>query len=430
VALGVAVVASTVAGLASAVGAPARAPERFVPSPVVVMGRDTLTVRVRRGPATARVSKKLAHPHPVDSQLLADLRALGPVRTDGGGRRDAVGVDAPAAAVRAVVGGRARVLTGGERRLADPSAARDDQRLVSVVALLGTAAGATAFVAVFVTASAFAFVIALRRRELGLLRMAGTAPGQVRRTLLGEAGAVGLTASATGCALGTWAAPRLVRALVDGGVAPPWFTLRAELHWPYEVAFGVGVLVALSGAWTAARRAGRIGPAEALREAVVDTGVLPWSRKLIGGLLLAAGLALLARSLWTDPADLLKRKTYTTQPMILITAVAALAPALVRPAVRLLVRLPGAVGLLVRENAATSVRRTADVAAPVLVTVAPAVSLLGSAGTVTEARASEARERTRAQLIVTGDELKIPSVPGATVCTGVHRGHAIARGRR
>lgn len=414
VALGVAVVASTVAGLAAAVGAPARAPERFASSPVVVMGRDTLTVEVRRGPATARVSKKLAHPHPVDNQLLADLRALGPVRTDGG-RRDAVGVDAPVAAVRAVVGERALVLTGSARRLADPAAARDAQQLVSVVALLGTAAGVTAFVSVFVTASTFAFVIALRRRELGLLRMAGATPGQVRRRLLGEAGAVGVVASAAGCALGVRGAPLLVRALVDGGVAPPWFTLRAAVHWPYEVAFGVGVLVALSGAWTAARRAGRVGPAEALREAAVDTGVLPWSRKLIGGLLLAAGLALLARSLWSDPADLLKRKTYTTRPMLLITAVAALAPALVGPAIRLLVRLPGAAGLLIRENSAASVRRTAAVAAPVLVTVALAGSLLGSTWTVTEAKAAEARELTRAQFVVSGEELKVPVVPGATV---------------
>ncbi|WP_374195688.1 FtsX-like permease family protein, partial [Streptomyces sp. MBT53] len=334
---------------------------------------------------------------------------------DNDGRRDAVGIDAPAAAVRAVVGDRARVLTGDDRRLADPATARDAELLVSVVALLGTAAGVTSFVSVFVTASTFAFVIALRRRELGLLRMAGATPGRLRRTLLGEAGAVGLVASAAGCALGTWAAPRLVRALVAGGVAPSWFTLRAETHWPYEVAFAVGVLVALTGAWAAAWRAGRVGPAEALREAAVDTGMLPWSRKLIGGLLLAAGLALLARSLWTDPADLLKRKSYTTQPMLLITAAATLAPAVTGPVVRLLLRLPGATGLLIRENTAASVRRTAAVAAPVLVTVALAGSLLGSAWTVTEAKATEARERTRAQLVVTGEGLKVPVAPGATI---------------
>ncbi|MFC9847989.1 FtsX-like permease family protein [Streptomyces sp. NPDC060223] len=419
VALGAAVMTAMGLGLAASLDAPARAPERFASSPVVVMGQDMLTVEVKRGPGTALVSKKLAHPHPVDSELIGELGELGQVRLDGAAR-DGVGVDAPAAAVRELVGDRARVLTGDDRHQADPSAARDAEALVGVNSLLGTAAGVAAFVSVFVTASTFAFVVALRRREFGLLRLIGALPGQVRRLLLGEALAVGLTASAVGCLLGSWAAPRLVRALVDGGVAPSWFTLRGSESWPYQVACGVGVLVAVTGAWSASRQASRVGPLEALREASVDTGVMPRSRRVIGFTLLTAGLGLLAWTLGTDPAALLKRKTYVTQPMILITAVAALAPVLVRPVVRLvrLDRLPGAVGavgLLIRANASASVRRTSAVAAPVLVTVALAGSLLGSAATVTEAKAAEAREQTRGQLIVTGEGLEVARVAGATV---------------
>ncbi|MEV4860858.1 ABC transporter permease [Streptomyces ossamyceticus] len=403
VALGVGVVAVMGLGVAATLDPPAREPERFASSPVVVAGIDTLTVEVERGSGTARVSKKLARPHPVDERLLAELRKLGPVRTDGTAARDAVGVDAPAADVRAVVGERARVLTGDDRRRVDPSYERDAEALVAVNSLLGTAAGVTAFVSVFVTASTFAFVVALRRREFGLLRMAGATPGQVRRLLLGEALAVGVTASAAGCALGTWGAPVLIRELVAGGVAPSWFALPGSVVWPYHVAFWTGVSVAFAGAWVAARRAGRIGPVEALREASVDTAVLPRSRRVIGVALLAAGLGLLAWRWGTDPVQLLKRKTYITQPMVLITAVAALAPLLVRPLVRLMgAALPGAVGLLVRENAATSVRRTAAVAAPVLVTVALAGSLLGSSATVAGAKAAEAEARTRADFVVTG----------------------------
>jgi putative ABC transport system permease protein len=403
VALGVGVVAVMGLGVAATLDPPAREPERFASSPVVVAGIDTLTVEVERGSGTARVSKKLARPHPVDERLLTELRRLGPVRTDGTAARDAVGVDAPATDVRAVVGERARVLTGDDRRRVDPSYERDAEALVAVNSLLGTAAGVTAFVSVFVTASTFAFVVALRRREFGLLRMAGATPGQVRRLLLGEALAVGVTASAAGCALGTWGAPVLIRELVAGGVAPSWFALPGSVVWPYHVAFWTGVSVAFAGAWVAARRAGRIGPVEALREASVDTAVLPRSRRVIGVALLAAGLGLLAWRWGTDPVELLKRKTYITQPMVLITAVAALAPLLVRPLVRLMgAALPGAVGLLVRENAATSVRRTAAVAAPVLVTVALAGSLLGSSATVAGAKAAEAEARTRADFVVTG----------------------------
>ncbi|ULR52531.1 ABC transporter permease [Streptomyces deccanensis] len=407
--LGVGVMTAMGLGLAASLDPPARAPERFGSSPVVVAGLDRLTVEVRRGPGTAEVSQKLARPHPVDRELLAELRKLGPVTTGTGGGAgaadmDAVGVDASVAEVRAVVGERARVLTGDARRQVDPSYERDAEALVAVNSLLGTAGGVAVFVSVFVTASTFAFVVALRRREFGLLRMAGATPGQVRRMLLGEAVAVGLVASGAGCALGAWGAPWLVRVLVDGGVAPTWFAVPDAVVWPYHAAFWTGVSVALAGAWVAARRAGRIGPVEALRDASVDTGVLPLSRRVIGALLLVGGVGLLTWKLGTDPAELLKRKTYTTQPMLLITAVAALAPLLVRPVVRLVgAALPGAAGLLIRENAATSVRRTAAVAAPVLVTVALAGSLLGSAGTVAGAKGAEAAARTGADFVVTGE---------------------------
>ncbi|MGA4850379.1 FtsX-like permease family protein [Streptomyces sp. G5(2025)] len=421
VALGVGLTAAMGLGLDASLAGPDRPIVRFAGSPVVVLGQDRLTVPVERGPDTTHVSKPLSHPHPVDAGLLRDLRRLGPVQLDGG-KRDAVGVDAPVRAVRDVVDGRARVLTGDDRRQADPGTARDAEAMVAVNSFLGTAGGVAAFVSVFVTASTFAFVVALRRREFGLLRMTGATPGQVRRQLLGEAFAVGVTASLAGCALGAWGGPRLGAAMVDAGIAPRSFTIpgasflaSAPLSWPFQLAFWTGLFVALTGAWVASRRAGRITPTEALRDASVDSGVMPWSRRVIGAALLACGLGLLVWTLVTDPASLMKRKTYTVQPMILITAAAALAPLLVRPVVRAF-RLPGAVGLLVRENSAASVRRTAAVAAPVLVTVALAGSLLGSAQTVSEAKGAEARQRTAADLVVTGRDLEAVArreVPGA-----------------
>ncbi|WP_125264835.1 FtsX-like permease family protein [Streptomyces alboflavus] len=545
VALGVALIAATGVGLAASVRAPEREPVRFADSPVVVAGRDTLTVPVRRGPETRHVTKRLAHPHPVDNELLRELRRLGrlspgrsdPARAHPGQTHpgqshpgqtrtdrtapDAVGLDAPAARVRAVVaasGTGARVLTGADRRQADPDAERDARALVAVNAFLGTAGGVAAFVSAFVTASTFAFVVALRRREFGLLRAAGASRGQVRRWLLAEALAVGAAASAAGCVIGAWAAPGLARALVDAEVAPPWFTVDggpggfAWTWWPYQLAFWTGLLVALAGSWSAARRAGRVSPVEALREASLDTGVMPLGRRVVGAVLLAGGVGLLAWTLWTEPSELLKRKTYTTQPMILSTGVAALSPLLVRhvvavfrrpaflargsggpgrrrvrglgrrlagglgrrpagaegrhPAEAVGRRPAGAVGRrpaggvgrhpaerrgrrpaespaphpaerpgrrpakspgrrpasalalarVARANAAGSVRRTAAVAAPVLVTVATAGCLLGSAATVGAAKATEARDRTAAQLIVTGDDLRPPGrIPGATV---------------
>ncbi|WP_329119073.1 ABC transporter permease [Streptomyces sp. NBC_01353] len=407
-ALGVGLLTTMGLGLASTFDAPEREPRRFASAPVVVKGKDAVTVDVRRGPDTASVSRRLDRPQPVDIELLAELKARWTVTTAGG--PDAVGVHGPAAEIRTLVGDRGQVLTGNERRLADPEPERDAEALVALNSLLGTAGGVTTFVSVFVVASTFAFAVALRRREFGLLRTAGATPGQVRRMLLAEAAGVGIVASAAGCALGAWGAPWLARVLVDGALAPDWFAIGSAT-WPLHAAFWTGVTVALAGAVAASRRAGKVGPTAALREADVDTDVLPLGRALLGTGLLLTGAGLLVWTGFTDPSSLLKRKTYTTLPMLLITGVALLAPLLVRPVARAL-PLAGATGMLVRENSAAAVRRTAAVAAPVLVTVALAGSLLGSAATVTSTKAAEAREQTAARYVVTGEDLR--PVPGAS----------------
>ncbi|MDX2681321.1 ABC transporter permease [Streptomyces soliscabiei] len=293
-----------------------------------------------------------------------------------------------------------RVLTGGGRRLADADPGRDAEALTALNALFGTAGGVTAFVSVFVVASTFAFAVDRRRREFGLLRTAGATPGQIRRTVLTEALLVGAAASATGCALGAYAAPLLADLVVDGGLAPAWYTIggRAAALWPFHLAFWTGLLVALCGAAAASWRAGRTAPAQALREASVDGRALTRGRRLCGTALLLTAAVTLAYTLVSDPGDLLHRKTYISRPMLLITAVALLSPVLVRP---LVPRLPSAVGLLARANAVAGVRRTAAVAAPVLVTVALAGSLLGATATLNEARAAEVRQETAADFVVT-----------------------------
>ena len=322
---------------------------------------------------------------------------------------DAVVVHADPAAVRALVGAvpGMTVLTGDERRRADPDPDRDSEALVAVNAMLGTAAGITGFVSVFVVASTFSFTVAQRRREFGLLRTAGATPGQVRRMVVAEAGVIGVLASAAGCLLGDVAAPRLASWMTGAGIAPSWFAI-GDVTWPLHAAFWTGLLVAMAGVVVSSHRAGRIGPTEALRESAVDGRTMPPSRLLTGSAVLLTGLGLLAWALVTDPGDVLKRKTYILQPMWLIVGFALFAPLLVRPLTRLLTwlpaRLPGATGLLARQNASTAVRRTAAVAAPVLVTVALAVSLLGTVATVNGAKAAEASAQTRADWVVSAGE--------------------------
>ncbi|MET7413732.1 ABC transporter permease [Streptomyces rubiginosohelvolus] len=329
---------------------------------------------------------------------------------------DALVVHADATAVRDALGPDSGmdVLTGHDRRHADPDPDRDGRALVSVNALLGTAAGITLFVSAAVVASTFSYAVAQRRREFGLLRTAGATPGQIRRTVLAESVLVGVAASAAGTLLGAGGAPLLVRRMTEAGLAPSWFAL-GDPSWPLHTAFWTGVSVATAAALVSCHRAGRTTPTEALREAAVDSRVMPVSRWAAAVLVLLLGLGLPALALATDPGDLLGRKSYITRPMILIVGCALLAPVLVRPVGRLLTwlpaRLPGATGVLVRENTAAGVRRTAAVAAPVLITVALAVSLTGTVATLEEARATEARTATTADFVVTPEQEGRPLAP-------------------
>ncbi|MFD4126167.1 FtsX-like permease family protein [Streptomyces globisporus] len=329
---------------------------------------------------------------------------------------DALVVHADATAVRDALGPDSGmdVLTGHDRRRADPDPDRDARALVSVNALLGTAAGITLFVSAAVVASTFSYAVAQRRREFGMLRTAGATPGQIRRTVLAESVLVGVAASAAGTLLGARGAPLLVRRMTEAGLTPSWFAL-GDPSWPLHTAFWTGVSVATAAALVSCHRAGRTAPTEALREAAVDSRVMPVSRWAAAVLVLLLGLGLPALALATDPGDLLGRKSYVTRPMVLIVGCALLAPVLVRPVGRLLTwlpaRLPGATGVLVRENTAAGVRRTAAVAAPVLITVALAASLTGTVATLEEARATEARTATTADFVVTSGQEGRPLAP-------------------
>lgn len=298
---------------------------------------------------------------------------------------------------------------------------RDADAVFTVNAMLGTASAVTTFTSVFVVASAFAFAVAQRQREFGLLRTAGATPRQLRVAVVTEAAVVALPAAAVGCLIGSAGGPALVEWMAKERLAPAWLTAGGQV-WPYVVAFATGLVVALAGAFAASGRAAKTSAVEVLREAAVDKRVMTVGRWLFGGLLLAVGLVVLVQKLVSDPADLLKRKTYTTQPMLLIGAFALLTPLAAGPLVRLvtwpLTRARGAVGMLVRESAAAGVRRTSAIAAPVLVSVALAGSLLGSTDTVGAGKVEEIRSSTAADFVVTSDQglsdaaVRAAAVPG------------------
>ncbi|MEH0927598.1 ABC transporter permease [Micromonospora sp. CPCC 205558] len=333
----------------------------------------------------------------VAAALAPGVRAIGLVLAPG------ADTERVAAAARGVVGGDGRVLTGDARGALEP---RGDARTrwIGLQVLTATAALA-GFVTVFVVASTFAFTIAQRRRELGLLRAVGATGRQVRRMVYAEALAVGVSAGLVGLLVGAAFAPLLGRLLVDFGYEPSTFRVHYEL-WPIAVSLAAGPVIALLAVWSASRRAARVRPLEALRDAAVEQRPIGRVRVATGALLVATGIALSVGTATSDEARIAGQYALYAV-MALVVGATVLAPVVVGPLVRLLrspVRRPGgAIGMLVRGGALTATRRTAAIAAPVLLTVAFAVLVSGMVRTTTTAYAAGRADNVNAGWIVVPD---------------------------
>ncbi|WP_433055141.1 FtsX-like permease family protein [Dactylosporangium sp. CS-033363] len=297
-------------------------------------------------------------------------------------RVDALALTRPAAEVRQVVGDRALVLTGQDRARLDANRAPDARARNNAATIVGIALGFAAFVAIFVVASTFAFAVAQRRSEFALLRATGATPGQVRRMVYAEALLVALVASAAGVLAG----PTLGRFLLPFA-APAWITTPSGAEWPQWTAFGTGAAVALLGVSTAAWRASRVRPGEAMRESAVESRIMPATRWVLGFGVLAFALVTMTITAIDNPAGATNRKTYMPIVMLLVAACGLLAPALIRPLTAPLARLRSATGQVAAASARASARRTAAIAAPVLVTLGLAASLL-TASALTDAAKS------------------------------------------
>jgi putative ABC transport system permease protein len=369
---------------------------------------DHLTVLTASGPADYLVTAVVAHGG--SGLWLSDHAAetLAPgVRTIGLRLTPGADVVAVADSARAIARTGGKILIHSERTALE---AKVDARTRWIGLQVLTAVAALAgFVTVFVVAGTYAFSVAQRRREFALLRTLGATPRQLRRSLRREALVVGALASATGTILGAVLAPLLAGPLVAAGAEPVGYAVR-PVWWPIAVSLAIGPLLAMAGSATASWRASRVPPLDALREAVVEERSMGRVRWAAGLVLAAIGLGLVVLMATAGSLQSLSNLALLAA-MALITAAAVLAPAVVPPLARLfgavLARGSGAIGLLVREGAATAPRRTASVAAPVLLTLAFSVLVSGLFATTT---ASYAARRTAA--VEAGSVLAPDGTPG------------------
>lgn len=285
--------------------------------------------------------------------------------------------------------GTARTLSGGDL---------DMGGVQSVLAMAGVV---SAFVTVFVIAGTCAFGIALRRRDMGLLRLVGAGGSQVRRVVLGESLVVAAPATVVGCAVAVAAAPLTVEALNGTGLSP--VDLRSgPLLWPLLFAAGSGLVIALLGMLAASRWAAGAGPTEALREADLDSRTMTAGRAVTGVLALLSGAAMVALAPGSGTEAATPLALFGT--MSLAVAATLLGPLYMAPLLCLMV-LPlrwadPVVGRLVAESVRTSRRRIASLVGPVLAILAIVGVFTTVLSTTRATTSADDRARTAAQLVV------------------------------
>jgi putative ABC transport system permease protein len=298
----------------------------------------------------------------------------------------------------------------------------DVSGLQVVLSMVGVISG---FITIFVIASTFAFAVASRRREVGLLRLIGATPKQVQRMVLGEALIVALAASITGAVLAQLATPLLLAKASYTDLAP--VKLETASPWvPLAIAVGAGLVVAMLGARSAARRAGRVGAVDALREAALEPPRIGPVRVIFGVLVLAGAIVMLALIRPGTGEGVIPLAMFT--PMFLVVALTLLAPIVVPLIARLwalpLVAWTDVSGRLARSNVVAAPRRSASLAAPILSISAIAGSIVLTLSFAADASTATIRDTVLAPIVVTAPENspavgeRILATPGVAVADG------------
>jgi putative ABC transport system permease protein len=267
----------------------------------------------------------------------------------------------------------------------------------AAVAVLGIVLGAATFLATFIISSTFAFTVSQRRRDLALLRLVGGSRRQVRRLLLSEAILLGALGAAIGIPGGLAVMAVQSRLLGTLGFVPVGFSGEWR-PWILGVSIGTGLALAVAGVLVASRRAGRTGPLDALRETGEAARVMTASRWIAGLLFLGGTLALVIVAPHGGAAG--GQAIAMNVAMPAAVAMAAFGPLVVPLVGRLFPTGARAVGALARANLWDARRRSASIAAPIIVLVGLVLGNVGAGTSFTASAVDELRHTTKADYVV------------------------------
>jgi putative ABC transport system permease protein len=331
--------------------------------------------------------------------------------------------------VAAALPGGTEAITGTQ--LGDEQASDLQEGIGFLNTFLLVFASVALFVGAFIIFNTFSILVAQRTRELALMRALGASKGQVTRSVLLEAVVVGGVASAIGLGAGVGVAIGLQALFGAFGAGLPSASPVLELR-TVIAAFAVGIIITAVAALLPARRAAKVAPVAAMRDAATADRSL-FRQTIAGVVLTVAGAVAMTFGLTGSGLPVLGLGT-----VLAFLGVALLSPLVSRPVTGALGmlfrrRLPGKLG---RQNSMRNPRRTASTAAALMIGLAlvAAVGVLGSS--LKDSVRKIASDAIGADYIISPTAVgmdqqafaAVTSTPGVSEVTGLRGGDATIDG--
>ncbi|MFD5659776.1 ABC transporter permease [Streptomyces hirsutus] len=291
-------------------------------------------------------------------------------------------------------GGDYKVLTAKESAEAGQ---KDVEGFMSVMkyAMLGFA-GIAFLVGIFLIINTFSMLVAQRTREIGLMRAIGSSRKQVNRSVLIEALLLGVVGSVLGVGAGVGLAVGLMKLMGMAGMELSTDDLTVAWTTP-AIGLLLGVVVTILAAYLPARRAGKISPMAALRDAGAPADARAgWIRGGIGTFLTAVGAFALYLTSAADKAA--EGSMWLGLGVVLsLVGFVLIGPLLAGGVVRVLgvvvLRVFGPVGRMAERNALRNPRRTGATGAALMIGLA-LVACLSVVGASMVASATDELDKT------------------------------------
>ena len=256
------------------------------------------------------------------------------------------------------------------------------------------------FVGSFIIMNSFAMSVRQRVKEFALLRAVGASPASVFGVVFLQAVVIGVVGSAMGVAAGAGLLAGLSALLKAAGM--PLLEGTGLNGLIITISLAVGLAVTIVGALLPAREAALTHPVEAMRGVSGSREKSLVLRTILGGLLLAAGVAAIAAA-WVN-ADLAQRGLImglgaggTVLGLLIVS------PTLARPVVAVLglpFRLLRPAGRLAVRNIVHNPRRTANTSGALMVGMALVCAGATLASSFQASTADEIDKSLKADLVV------------------------------